>query len=71
MSLTGIPAPQETVYLLEAEPVENSLSHGTYIIPITDITIETNNGAALDAVRYEHWVVSIYQKAQYGHCVGL
>ncbi|KAM8742681.1 platelet-derived growth factor receptor beta-like isoform 2-T3 [Acanthopagrus schlegelii] len=46
----GIPAPQETVYLLEAEPVENSLSHGTYIIPITDITIETNNGAALDAV---------------------
>ncbi|XP_073336235.1 platelet-derived growth factor receptor beta-like [Pagrus major] len=46
----GSPAPQESVYLLEAEPVEAGPSHGTYIIPITDITIETSNGAALDAV---------------------
>lgn len=53
MLLTGGPTPQENVYLLEVEPVEDGPSHGTYIIPITDITIETSNGAALDAVRYE------------------
>ncbi|XP_030294132.1 platelet-derived growth factor receptor beta-like [Sparus aurata] len=52
--MNGGPTPQENVYLLEVEPVEDGPSHGTYIIPITDITIETSNGAALDAVRYEH-----------------
>lgn len=26
--------------------------HGTYIIPVRDITIETNPGSALDAGRY-------------------
>ena len=58
MLWTGGPAPQENAYLLEVEPVEDGPSHGTYIIPITDITIETSNGTALDAVRYEHWMVS-------------
>ncbi|XP_030294080.1 platelet-derived growth factor receptor beta-like isoform X3 [Sparus aurata] len=48
--MNGGPTPQENVYLLEVEPVEDGPSHGTYIIPITDITIETSNGAALDAV---------------------
>lgn len=27
--------------------------HGTYIIPIDDITTETKSGSVLDAVRYE------------------
>uniref|UniRef100_UPI0037E78E7A platelet-derived growth factor receptor beta-like isoform X2 n=1 Tax=Semicossyphus pulcher TaxID=241346 RepID=UPI0037E78E7A len=47
---TGSPTPQANVHLLEAEPQEAGPSHGTYIIPITDITIETSGGAALDAV---------------------
>ncbi|XP_044078459.1 platelet-derived growth factor receptor beta-like isoform X2 [Siniperca chuatsi] len=46
----GSPAPQVNVHLLEAEPEEAGPSHGTYIIPIHDITIETSSGAALDAV---------------------
>ncbi|KAM9348691.1 platelet-derived growth factor receptor beta-like [Symphorus nematophorus] len=46
----GSPAPQVNVPLLEAEPEEAGPSHSTYIIPITDITIETSSGAALDAV---------------------
>lgn len=41
------------VHLLEAEPEEAGPSHGTYIIPITDITIETSSDAALDAAGYE------------------
>lgn len=40
-------------HLLEVEPVEAGPSHGTYIIPIADITIETSSGAALDADRYK------------------
>ncbi|XP_062288699.1 platelet-derived growth factor receptor beta-like isoform X1 [Scomber scombrus] len=46
----GSPAPQVEVHLSEAEPQEAGPSHGTYIIPITDITIETSGDAALDAV---------------------
>ncbi|XP_044227141.1 platelet-derived growth factor receptor beta-like isoform X1 [Thunnus albacares] len=54
------PAPQMKVHLLEAEPQEAGPSHGTYIIPITDITIETGSGAALDAVSPQ---LSDYQDA--------
>ncbi|KAM6983424.1 platelet-derived growth factor receptor beta-like [Tautogolabrus adspersus] len=46
----GSPVPQVNVHLLEAEPEEAGPSHGTYIIPTTDITIESSGGAALDAV---------------------
>ncbi|XP_078100664.1 platelet-derived growth factor receptor beta-like isoform X2 [Sander vitreus] len=46
----GSPAPQVNVHLLEAEPEEAGPSHGSYIIPVTDITIETSGSAALDAV---------------------
>ncbi|XP_060941738.1 platelet-derived growth factor receptor beta-like [Limanda limanda] len=35
--------------LEEAEPEEAGPSHGTYIIPISDITIETSGSTALDA----------------------
>nr|XP_020446605.1 platelet-derived growth factor receptor beta-like [Monopterus albus] len=44
---TGSPSPQVNVHLSEAEPVEAG-PHGAYVIPITDITIET--GAVLDTV---------------------
>lgn len=54
------PAPQMKVHLSEAEPQEAGPSHGTYIIPITDITIETGSGAALDAVSPQ---LSDYQDA--------
>ncbi|XP_068187623.1 platelet-derived growth factor receptor beta-like isoform X2 [Antennarius striatus] len=46
----GSPAPQVDISLLEADPEEAGPSHGTYIIPVNDITIEPNGGAALDAV---------------------
>ncbi|XP_028450631.1 platelet-derived growth factor receptor beta [Perca flavescens] len=46
----GSPAPQVTVHLLEAEPEEAGPSHGSYIIPVTDIIIETSGSAAPDAV---------------------
>lgn len=46
----GSPALQENVCLLEAGSEETGPSHGTYIIPVTDITIETSSGTALDAV---------------------
>lgn len=46
----GSLVPQVKVHLLEVKPEEAGPSHGTYIIPITDITIETSSGAALDAV---------------------
>ncbi|XP_068600342.1 platelet-derived growth factor receptor beta-like [Brachionichthys hirsutus] len=46
----GSPAPQVAVSLLEADPEEAGPSHGTYIIPNNDITVEPNIGAALDAV---------------------
>ncbi|KAE8287831.1 Platelet-derived growth factor receptor beta [Larimichthys crocea] len=46
----GSPDPQVNSHLLKVEPEEAGPSHGTYIIPITDITIETSGGAALDAV---------------------
>ncbi|XP_029956302.1 platelet-derived growth factor receptor beta-like [Salarias fasciatus] len=46
----GSSAPQVTVDLLEAEPVEAGPSHGTYILPAADVTIETDSNAALDAV---------------------
>nr|XP_046266477.1 platelet-derived growth factor receptor beta-like isoform X2 [Scatophagus argus] len=45
----GSPTPQVSVHLVEAGPEEAGPSHGTYIIPITDITIETSGDAALDA----------------------
>lgn len=54
MLFTGSPAPQVNVHLVELEPEEAGPSHGTYIIPVTDITIETSSGSALDAVRYEY-----------------
>ncbi|KAM7397381.1 hypothetical protein PAMA_005607 [Pampus argenteus] len=38
------------VHLLEAQPHKAGPSHGTYIIPITDITIETSSGTVVDAV---------------------
>lgn len=44
------PAPQVKDHQSEAGPEEAGPSHGTYIIPITDITIETVSDAALDAV---------------------
>lgn len=50
MDTNGSPAPQVNVHLLEVEPEEAGPSHGTYIIPVTDITIETSCNAALDAV---------------------
>ncbi|KAG8008354.1 Platelet-derived growth factor receptor beta [Nibea albiflora] len=46
----GSPDPRVNSHLLKVEPEEAGPSHGTYIIPITDITIETSGGAALDAV---------------------
>ncbi|KAM7373801.1 hypothetical protein PAMP_006504 [Pampus punctatissimus] len=48
--MNGNPAPQVKVHLSEVEPHEAGPSHGTYIIPITDITIETSSGTVLDAV---------------------
>ncbi|GLD71132.1 platelet-derived growth factor receptor beta-like isoform X1 [Lates japonicus] len=45
----GSSAPQVKVNLSEAEPQEAGPSHGTYIIPIADVTIETRSGTALDA----------------------
>ncbi|XP_041657941.1 platelet-derived growth factor receptor beta-like [Cheilinus undulatus] len=45
----GGSTPTVNVPNLEAEPVEAGPSHGTYIIPISDITIETSGGAVLDA----------------------
>lgn len=39
----------------EEEDVDRGMAgppHGTYIIPVQDITIETNPGSALDAGRY-------------------
>ncbi|KAM9856039.1 platelet-derived growth factor receptor beta-like [Aulostomus maculatus] len=50
MTLKGSPAPQVKVHLTEVEVEEAGPSNGTYIIPVSDITIETNNGPALDAV---------------------
>ena len=44
---TGSPDAQ----VLEAGPEEAGSSHTTYIIPITDVTIETRGGAAQDAAR--------------------
>ncbi|XP_076606843.1 platelet-derived growth factor receptor beta-like isoform X2 [Chaetodon auriga] len=46
----GSLVPQVKVHLLEVEPEEAGPSHGTYIIPITDITVENSSDAALDAV---------------------
>uniref|UniRef100_A0A672FYJ8 receptor protein-tyrosine kinase n=1 Tax=Salarias fasciatus TaxID=181472 RepID=A0A672FYJ8_SALFA len=43
---SGSSAPQVTVDLLEAEPVEAGPSHGTYILPAADVTIETDSNAA-------------------------
>ncbi|XP_034538772.1 platelet-derived growth factor receptor beta-like isoform X2 [Notolabrus celidotus] len=48
MDTQGSPAPQVDAHLLETEIEEAGPSHGTYIIPVTDITIETNEGAVLD-----------------------
>ncbi|KAM9788926.1 platelet-derived growth factor receptor beta-like [Neosynchiropus ocellatus] len=46
---TGSDAATTTPDVLEAEPKEAGPSCGTYVIPITDITIETSRGPALDA----------------------
>lgn len=53
-SFTGSSAPQGNIHLSEAEPDEAGPSHGTYIIPIADVTIESSSGTVLDAVRYEY-----------------
>ncbi|XP_026166134.1 platelet-derived growth factor receptor beta-like isoform X2 [Mastacembelus armatus] len=47
--MTGSPTSHVSVHLSNAEPVGAGPSHGTYIIPITDITLESSRGAALDA----------------------
>lgn len=44
----GSPAPQVNVLLLDVEPEEAGSSHGTFIIPVSDITI--GSSAALDAL---------------------
>ncbi|KAA8577953.1 hypothetical protein FQN60_016860 [Etheostoma spectabile] len=49
----GSPAPQVSVRRLEAEPEEAGPPHGSYIIPVTDITIETWGSAAPDAVSHQ------------------
>ncbi|XP_070712142.1 platelet-derived growth factor receptor beta-like [Pempheris klunzingeri] len=46
----GSPAPQVNVHLLGEGPQQADTSYSTYIIPISDITIETSGGAVLDAV---------------------
>ncbi|XP_040006947.1 platelet-derived growth factor receptor beta-like [Xiphias gladius] len=46
----GSSAPQGNIHLSEAEPDEAGPSHGTYIIPIADVTIESSSGTVLDAV---------------------
>ncbi|XP_040907252.1 platelet-derived growth factor receptor beta-like isoform X2 [Toxotes jaculatrix] len=46
----GRVTPQVKGHLSEAEPNQAGPSHGTYIIPIADVTIETSSGAVLDAV---------------------
>lgn len=38
------------VHLLEAEPDEMGPSHSAYIVPVSDVAIETSNSTALDAV---------------------
>lgn len=48
---TGSSSPPVVLHLSEAEPEEAGPSDGSYIIPVTDVTIETCSGAALDAVR--------------------
>ncbi|MEQ2242307.1 hypothetical protein ILYODFUR_034514 [Ilyodon furcidens] len=45
---TGSPASEIEVHLLEADPEESGPSHSTYIIPVSDVTIETST--APDAV---------------------
>ncbi|XP_061596461.1 platelet-derived growth factor receptor beta-like [Cololabis saira] len=50
MNIQGSPTPEVTVHLLEVEPVEAGSSHGSCIIPVTDITVESGGDAALDAV---------------------
>lgn len=45
----GSPASQAEAHLMEAEPVEAGPSQSSYIIPVSDVTIESGD-AALDAV---------------------
>ncbi|KAK5621208.1 hypothetical protein CRENBAI_012144 [Crenichthys baileyi] len=45
---TGSPASEIEVHLLEADPEELGPSHSTYIMPVSDVTIETST--APDAV---------------------
>lgn len=59
MLFTESPTSQVAVHLSEEEDRgEAGPPHGTYIIPIDDITTETKSGSALDAVRYERGKVS-------------
>ncbi|XP_028278324.1 platelet-derived growth factor receptor beta-like isoform X2 [Parambassis ranga] len=44
-------SPQVELHLSELEPEEAGPSHGSYIIPVTDVTVENCSGTALDAVR--------------------
>ncbi|KAM6907779.1 platelet-derived growth factor receptor beta-like [Xenentodon cancila] len=50
MDPQGSPTPEVTVHLLEVEPVVAGSSHGSHVIPVTDITVESGDNAALDAV---------------------
>ncbi|XP_030603091.1 platelet-derived growth factor receptor beta-like isoform X2 [Archocentrus centrarchus] len=43
----GTPTPQ--VNRSEGETVEAGPSHGTYVLPVTEVTIESSSGTALDA----------------------
>lgn len=38
---------------MEAEPGEAGPSQSSYVIPVSDVTIERSGDAALDAVRYD------------------
>ncbi|XP_074528109.1 platelet-derived growth factor receptor beta-like isoform X2 [Halichoeres trimaculatus] len=44
----GTPSLQVDTHLLQAETEEAGPSHGSFVIPVTDITIETTEGAVLD-----------------------
>ncbi|XP_071362423.1 platelet-derived growth factor receptor beta-like isoform X2 [Trachinotus anak] len=50
MDRHGSPTPQVKMHQLGAETEEAGPSHGTYIIPTADVTIETSRSTALDAV---------------------
>ncbi|KAM4726664.1 platelet-derived growth factor receptor beta-like isoform 1-T2 [Anableps anableps] len=49
-SSKGSPASEIKVHLLEAAPDDAGPSHSPYIIPVSDVTMETSSSTALDAV---------------------